>query len=104
MMDRVVEQLRKAPAETGRTLDFFAGGAGRDAAMMPDDREGLRLTGHCWWPERPQPGDHIILRAGIGRTSRYRLVKVTPCGDPPDMYAIEAVFDPRPPRPPQPVL
>ena len=94
---RVQELLASAPPETGTVIDFSPGGLGADAAYTPDPgSDGLTGTAWCWWPESPQPGDHAILRAGSGRTSRYRITEVERQRDPRDMYHLRLVFDPRP--------
>lgn len=56
--------------------------------------DGQRLRAAIWSTPLPADGDCLLLPNG-NDTTRYRVVKIDRCYDPPDMAFLDLVFAPR---------
>lgn len=67
---------------------------GVEGFFFSNKEKGRKVTVSGWthrhwgWND----GDNVILRTRDGRAGTYRIDRVKHCGDPPDMYFVDATY------------
>ena len=100
-------KLQETCRALGRRLERFVGRDnghehelhlnGVDAFTFSVKDGGKKVTFSGWnnnhWNYRA--GQRVLVRMKDGRTTRYKITRVDHCGDPRNMYFLDAVFHPR---------
>lgn len=67
---------------------------GRNYEIVKFEQHGKFLEIALWATPLPEVGDYLLLRQAE-QTTRYRVDKIEPCGDPHDMAFADVSFAPR---------